>query len=331
MSVRLRRGAVVLTMAVPLTMLGGPVSAQQSGEVAADQQAWATSTQVGSLRDPVANLTLEQGDLPVGADGTNETKRSYLVLDLPPEATTAQITLPVSDQPGKSFGTAGPIVACIVVEPVTMESGQPIATAPEVDCGEDQIVGQPGEDGAYSWVLDPILAQWAAGEPNHGIALVADTLAPQPTHQITFHSEFFAPIGTFTAAAPDRDADEESAPPPPPSVSDFDSGAGTFALEPPPAFNDDFTLDAPMSITPAVPAPVPGPAVDAPPVTVAAPAPSVAVVNLEPLPVNPLVWLLVPLTLGVLWASGSALAGRGAPISALDRVLARAASPVPAA
>lgn len=327
MLVRVKRGAVVLTMAVPLMMLAGPASAQQTGEVAADQQAWASSTTVGSLRDPVANLTLGQGDLPVGADGTTETKRSYLVLDLPPAATSAQITLPVSDHPGRSFGVPGPILACIVVEHFTMQSGEPIATAPEVDCGEDQIIGQPGGDGAYSWVLDPILARWAAGEPNNGIALVADTLAPQPTFQITFHSEYFAPIGTFTVAPSDGDGRGEESAPPPSSGSDVETDAGTFALDPPPAFNDDFALDAPLSIAPAVPLPVPGPAVDARPAAVAEPARPVAVVNFEPLPVNPLVWVLAPLAVGVLWACGGALADRGAPSSALDRLLARVASP----
>ncbi|MBW3560959.1 MAG: hypothetical protein KY437_00510 [Actinobacteria bacterium] len=333
-----RRTVTFLALLVVVGALAGPAAAQEQGEVVADGQGWATSTQVPGLGDPAAHTTLEPGDLPIGAEGTNETKRSYLLLDIPDAATSAQITLPVADGAGKNFGLAGPILACIVIEPFSLQSGDPIAESPEVECGDEPITGEVGEDGTHTWVLDPILARWRAGEPNNGVALVADISTPQPNYQITFHAEFFAPIGTYTVPAERSDSTESSPPPPPPASSDSDttgSGSQDPAFQESPSFESGTTSfesgtaswSAPTFESLAPPPMVAEPPAEPGPEPVAAPPPSVTAVAaagpMEPLPVNPLVWVLVPLALAVLWSAGRGLTGRGEPTSRLDRLLAQ--------
>lgn len=310
----------------------GTSTSGEEHELLADAQGWASATQAGPLGDPVGNTTMEPGDLPVGLTGTDETKRSYLLLDVPPEATAATLTLERSDAPGTSYGTPGVILACLVTEPFVLANGQPIDEAPAVDC-EDEITGRvvsedDGEDpaGAYTFALDPLLDrrdEIAEGQQGLPVALVADTRAAG-NYQFTFHADYFAPIGTYTVPAEGGDdgGDEPFVPPPPPPTTTGDQDS--FEYTPPPRASqpavpfEAFTSDPPTS----EPAPevASGSGTGAPSgeqqeqVLAAAP--------FELLPVNPAVWLLVPFGLAVLWAAGRGLGRAGEPVSSLDRLLA---------
>lgn len=317
-----------------VAMLGTPALAQESAELTADEQAWATSTQLAGLGDPVATTTLGQGDLPVGANGTEETKRSYLLLDVPETAISALLVLPVSEGAEKNFGVAGPLLACPVVEELVMQSGDAISESPAVDCGEEPVVGEVDDEGVYTWVLDAILARWAAGETNNGIALVADVSTPQANYQITFDAPFFEPIGTYTLPEEDG-ADEDRSDPgfvaPPVSNGSGSTGSGSgSSFSPPPSFGSTSSFES-FTSSPAVeeaveqPAPAVAPPAETPaaePTAVAPPSHVVAAGPFEPMPVNPVAWLLIPIAIAVLFVAGRGLTGVGEPTSSLDRLLA---------
>lgn len=339
-----RRARIVVAVAALLALSALPAGSQEP--IAADDLAWYTSVNSNAggvpLGDPVANNTLEPGDLPVGAAGTTEHKRTYLLLGVPEGATSGTITLPISETGGTNFGTAGPIVVCPVVEPFIVASGGSIESAPAIDCGENPIVGTPdpadpteGAATSYQFDVSPLLARWAAGEPNQGIAVVADVREPQPAYQVTFTVELFGTIGSAQSTGTGGGGDDFD---PPDFGSGGSGGSGGFgsgqfgsggfrsgtessSFAPPPRTDfmplDDLAFapaeEAPESASPDVGEPaLPVTAQDQAPLASAGPIPGTA---------SPAIWLLLPFALGVLGLSARALGRAGETQSALDRML----------
>jgi hypothetical protein len=139
--------------------------------------------------------------------------------------------------------------------------------------------------------LDPVVAAWRRGEPRHGIALVDLTTAvPAAT---TFNAIVGEVVGTATTAAPPTAAAPSARPVPLPAPAAVDVA--------PPAFG---TAQAPRALRPAAPPLAAAPAPQAAP----APAPPptlprlIPVLSVTPLPVDPLVWLLLPAATALLVA-----------------------------
>lgn len=304
---------------VPLGAAESPVIAEDAGWYSA------LSVRQGELiADPVAASTLAQGDLPIGATGNAEHKRSYLRLGLPEDTIAATITLERSASDGANFGAPGPILACPLAGPFAVTTGKPIAEAPEIDCDAAQAIGQvpeleegvPDPEGAYTFDLTPLVLHWNSSAAEPAIALVADVSEPQGTYQVTLFAEPFSQIGTATtgsAANDDSFVFDPILPGAPPNQGDspfVSSDAFAFvppSLEPqqperavvaPPGGDDDTLGEAPVLAS--------GPPVD-----------------LDPLPVNPAVWLLLPLGLGTLLVSGRRLSPSADPVTSLDRLLRR--------
>lgn len=331
---RAARCLAILALFGVMAIVPGSAVADETGKIVVDDEAWTTSTAAGPAGDPVANATLGTGDLPVGANGTTETKRSYLKLTLPKEATAAQISLKISDSAGTNFGAAGPVLACIVTEPFEVRSGQPIADAPAIECGDKPVVGKVGEDGSTTFVLDPIVSRWATGQPNNGIALVADVSELRPNYQVTFHAPLDSEVGTYTIASDDAStgSDFEVVPPgdfsQPDSGGDQSTGSGDLTFDPAPPPVSGFDGGSSDLVVPDI-APAPPPAIaeppvapeTAPPLAAGPPTAPVAAGPLTPLPVNPLVWLIAAAAVPVFWMSGRGLGAAGAPRSKLDRLL----------
>lgn len=331
-----RHGAVVAAL-VLVALAALPAGSQEP--IVADDLAWytAVNTNAGGvpLGDPVANNTLEPGDLPVGAAGSAEHKRAYLLLGVPENATTGLIALPISETVGTNFGTAGPIIICPVIETFFVSSGGSIESAPDIECGDNPIVGTPdpadpteGVATAYQFDVSPLLARWAAGEPNQGIAVVADVREPQPAYQVTFKVDLFSVIGSAqSSGAGGTDDDFEF-----PDFGSGDFGSGDFgsdgssgqssAFAPPPR-TDFLPLDD-LAFAPAEEAPESAaPDLSDEP---ALPVPSqgqtpLAAPGQIPGTASPAIWLLLPFALGVLGLSARALGRAGEAESTLDRML----------
>lgn len=331
------RTAALVLGALLVALLGAPAAGQterpDSGggathELLADGQGWASSVQVDAVGDPLANSTMQPGDLPVGVTGTEESKRSYLLLDVPTEATAVILELGRSESPGTTFGTPGVLLACLVTDPFVVSNGQSISEAPAVDC-EDEVTGQiqtleegvEDPEGGYTFDLTPLLAnrdKTAVGPDSLAVAIVGDARAAA-TYQVTLRADYFAPIGTYTVPAGGGTEGEPAVPPPPTEVSTQGPADPPPAAERPVVPFEVFTAPPQVSSVP-VPEVAPQTGAGEP----AAPPPGqpvLAATELELMPVNPAVWLLAPLLLVVLWAAGRGLGRAGEPPSALDRLL----------
>lgn len=319
--------AAVLALFAPVV----PASAQEP--VTAEDMGWYTSASVAPgglpVGDPVGNATFEEGDLPVGAVGQEEHKRSYLRVGLPEDVVGVRIELPLSDTEAGNYGAPGPILACPVTGPFSVTSGGDLESAPEVDCSQG-VEGEPDADltagetaTAYHFDLTPLLPLWEQSETPGALALVADVSEPQGLYQVTFFAELFGEIGT--AQRGDGDSGEPIVPPPPdipdpdgeqPPVSEdtpTPSGSGQ-----PPASREEPLSETDEPAPPvAAPPPDAGTAGGDEPVTqeVVAAVPPPAPVRIAP-------WLLaLPLAAGGLIAAGSSLRAESGAISPLDRVL----------
>lgn len=331
--------AVTLMMAV---LVVGPARAQEA--VTVEDTGWYTATAVSvggvPLGDPVGNATFEQGDLPVGAGGEEEHKRSYLRLGLPEAATGVEIELPLSEDPEKTFGAAGPILACPVTERFNVSSGGELESAPEVDCssgveGEpDAEIGEGETPTTYRFDLAPLLPQWEELEEPGAFALVADVSEPQDPYQYTFVAELGEEIGT--AETSDENGSGPVVPPPTIRGSDDESasdpggtsGSGESDSSP----SDSLSLPSPdedpsSGETEEAEAPSVAPPEDADgaggqePVT-QEPAREPAMALPSPAPVRALPWVLALLLAGgVLATAGGSLRPAAHEPTSLDRML----------
>jgi hypothetical protein len=224
-----------------------------------------------------------QGDLPVAHSALGEQARAVVALDVPADATAATVTFRASGQPGSSYGSAA-VSVCRVMSAWKPGAGQALAMAPTVDCtGSAPVKAAP-----WTFDLAHILRAWAAGAPVLGIALV-DNVSAAPA-ELTFNIVGAEHVGTVTLATP-------SAPRPSPAP------APAPAPDPAPVVDPGFSSYPQLGgsvLTPRVPvAPVvPVPAQVAPS-PVLQPTSATA---LPALPVDPRVWLLLPVGVAFLLA-----------------------------
>lgn len=313
---RLLRAAFCAAATLPLVT--APAAA--AGAVTALDMAWYTSTNVSAgigLGDPYANSTFTTGDLPVGAVGQQEHKRSYLKLGVPEGAVRVVIELPLSDTTGANIGAAGPILACPLAEPYVVSSGGDIANAPEVDC-ESGVTGELQEDaeaGAYRFDLTSFLPRWRhTGE--QVLALVADVSEPQGFYQTTFHAQIGDSVGT-AEVGPGGDGTNATPPtvgftppmqPPafdpasPPSLSSGTTSVDATDEAPGPVAADPSSSEEPSGGQPLAQQPLAFP----------------------PAAVNVLPWTVgLTVGLGALVAAGRSLAADAARQTPIDRLLGR--------
>ena len=301
----LRRAAALLLVASAVTAfaVGRPATAADR-PVRVAATAWYTAGSTTNL----GLITIASGDLPVGRTPAGEDKRSYVALDGVDQAVTGTVQLRASSSPGTSYGVTGTILACQALEPWTPGAARDLATAPKIDCQDAPRAATTANGVVFD--IGPLLTRWRAGAADHGIALVAAD-APGAAWQQTFTAPDGATVGTADVAERDTSpgtapvGDTQAAPETAGGVATFDA-AESF---PSPSFGS-FAIDVQP---PGAPTPIdtgPGTAV-APPVgrpgVVAARRP------LEPLPVNPLVWVGVALGLGVLGVAGRSLGDAGRP------------------
>lgn len=336
----LRRTTALAFVAVLAGLAGAPAAGQsesprsgsdETHELLADGQGWASSVQLEAVGDPLANTTMQPGDLPVGVTGTEESKRSYLLLDVPAEATTVTLELERSVSSGTNFGTPGVLLACLVTDPFVVSSGQRLDNAPAIDCADEvtghvQMLEDGVEDptGAYSFDLTPLLPrrdETAVGREGLAVAIVGDTRAAG-TYQVTLHAGYFTPIGTYTvpAGGGGRSEGEPDVPPPPPAVVP-DQGS---AAQPPPPAQPIVAFEAFTAprLQESVPDPEVAPEGESDESAASQDQTVLAATVFEPMPVHPAVWLLLPLLVLVLWAAGRGLGRAGDMPSSLDRLLA---------
>lgn len=321
------------TVAVALVLvLAAAVPSRAADPVAATDSGWYTSLSVEAtgvpLGDPVAVNTLGPGDLPVAAAGQDEHKRSYLRLQVPDDATSLVIEVPLSASTGVSYGAPGPILACPVTDAFVVASARSIQSAPAIDCAK-AVVGEPNADlaqgevaTAYRFDLTPLLARWTDPGNAGGFALAADVSEPQPAYQLTFNVELFEPIGAAESV-------REGRAPSPPPAGGRDSGEDPAPPDPAQDRIATGPLDSSAPVAMDVGAPEVAPAPDAPqvaePVGVPPAAPSAAppVVATVPLAaVNMALWVLaLPLAAAALAAAGRSLRPGAQGRSTLDRLL----------
>jgi hypothetical protein len=224
-----------------------------------------------------------QGDLAVARSALGEQARAVVALDIPPEAAAATVTFRASGQPGSSYGTSS-VMVCRVTTAWSPGPGQPLASAPAIDCG-----GAAPVTGAGPWTFDlsHVLRAWAGGAPVLGIALV-DDLSTAPA-EITFNIVGAEHVGTMTSSAPTTRLPTPAAAPAPPSmVADYPPYPG---------------LTSGLALPPVAPAPtvavLPVPTADTTTVLVPATA-ATATLPSPALPLSPAGWLLLPLGAGFL-------------------------------
>ena len=272
-------------------LVTGTVGAAAAEEpVVAADVGWYTSMSLVAagvpIGDPLATTTITSGDLPVGANAQEEHKRSYLRLDVPEGAQSVVIELPISENNATTFGVAGPILACGLVEPFFVTGGGELDDAPEVDCSIG-VLGEPNAEltsgettTAYTFDLTPLLPHWQSmGEA--GVALVADVSEPQGFYQVTFSVQLFGVVGTAEVADEQTQPSEPPAPPveePSPPSDGAPPPSDTFSPSVPIGPADPFELptaddvDAPIVAEPSeVAAPQAGGDPEQTPTMIAAP------------------------------------------------------------
>jgi hypothetical protein len=226
-----------------------------------------------------------QGDLPVAHSAVGEQARAVVALDLPADATAATVTFRASGQPGSSYGTSS-VSVCRVSAPWTPGAGQPLSSAPAVDCSGSAPVKGPGP---WTFDLAHILRAWSSGAPVLGIALV-DNVSAAPA-EITFNIVGAERVGVMTPAPavtvpqPAPQPAPAPAPAPDPVAQPVSGGQAGY-----PGLGSQIVPAAPAPTVSVVP----------PAVVAGGPRtqPAAVVANLPALPVDPAVWLLLPLGVG---------------------------------
>jgi hypothetical protein len=221
-----------------------------------------------------------QGDLAVAHSALGEQARAVMALELPADVADLTVTFRASGQPAAAYGSPA-VSACRVTSAWTPGPAQPLSTAPSVDCtGAAPVLAAP-----WTFDLSHIVRAWHDGAPVLGIALV-DITSATPA-QVTFNIIGTEHVGTFTrtpqAPGPTRQPEPvpTPAPQPAPQPAGGDGGSSYPALG---------SVQVPPPIVPSL-AVAPSPVALGPTTAQRAALAS----PLDPLRVEPLVWLLLPL------------------------------------
>lgn len=185
------RAVVAAGVAVALPLLAGGVAGADPAtdvDLIVTATAWYSAVAAdGASSDPLST-SFGGTDLPVGAAGGSELRRSYLAVRVPKGATNGSLLLPLSATTGANVASAGPVRACRVTAKVEAHRGASLASAPPFDCQDaspgEGVAASDGSIAAFRFDLAKYLGD--AQDATLAVALVADLASPQPPFQVTF-------------------------------------------------------------------------------------------------------------------------------------------------
>lgn len=232
----------VLVLLVAFVAFPVRVGAAEPVQASTDREAWYHVSPLGEqcpLPTPCPALSprsYPENTLHVERMVGRATAHTFVAFDLTGLPAGARLTgatamLPIAGaDAGTSNAASAALRVCLVQEPIEPASGGPASKQPGYDCETSAgATFADGEQGVFTVDLAPLVAKWAEGTANNGIAIVPDPAQGGPAWHVAFSGRqrtgerITPPItASFVYTLPESTV---PAPPAPPTVDNADDAS----------------------------------------------------------------------------------------------------------